>query len=59
MVVTTGSEMVFLKDTDGDDKADQRTVLLQGFGTADTHHAANNLIMGPDGGIYWQSGIFS
>ncbi len=58
VLVTTSSELVFLKDTDGDDKADQRTVLLQGFGTADTHHAANNLILGPDGGIYWQSGIF-
>jgi putative membrane-bound dehydrogenase-like protein len=57
-LVTTSSELVFLKDTDGDDRADQRTVLLQGFGTADTHHAANNLVMGPDGGIYWQSGIF-
>ena len=28
------------------------------LGTSDTHHAANNLIFGPDGGIYWQSGVF-
>ena len=58
VVVTSGPDLLFLKDTDGDDKADVRIVLLQGLGTSDTHHAANNLIYGPDGGIYWQSGIF-
>lgn len=58
VIVTCGPDLLFLKDTDGDDVADQRTILLQGLGTSDTHHAANNLIYGPDGGIYWQSGIF-
>ncbi|MCG8586902.1 MAG: SGNH/GDSL hydrolase family protein, partial [Pirellulales bacterium] len=58
VIVTSGPDLLFLKDTDGDDKADVRQVLLQGLGTSDTHHAANNLIYGPDGGIYWQSGIF-
>ncbi|MFT7515006.1 MAG: mono/diheme cytochrome c family protein, partial [Candidatus Omnitrophota bacterium] len=58
VLVTSGPDLLFLKDTDGDDKADVRFVVLQGFGTSDTHHAANNLVFGPDGGIYWQSGIF-
>lgn len=58
VIVTSGPDLLFLKDTDGDDVADQRTILLQGLGTSDTHHAANNLVYGPDGGIYWQSGIF-
>lgn len=58
VIVTSGPDLMFLKDTDGDDKADVRFPLLQGLGTSDTHHAANNLVMGPDGGIYWQSGIF-
>ncbi|WP_197454820.1 PVC-type heme-binding CxxCH protein [Stieleria varia] len=58
VIVTSGPDLLFLKDTDGDDKADVRYPILQGLGTADTHHAANNLIYGPDGGIYWQSGIF-
>ena len=58
VIVTSGPDLLFLKDTDGDDKADVRYPLLQGLGTSDTHHAANNLIYGPDGGIYWQSGIF-
>jgi len=58
VLVTSGPDLWFLKDTDGDDKADVRFPILQGLGTADTHHAANNLIFGPDGCIYWQSGIF-
>ena len=58
VIVTLQSELVFLKDTDGDDVADERTILLQGLDTSDTHHGANNLIYGPDGGIYWQSGVF-
>ena len=48
----------FLKDTDGDDVADVRVVMLQGLDSSDTHHGANNLILRPDGGIYWQSGVF-
>ncbi|MDF1862855.1 MAG: GDSL-type esterase/lipase family protein [Verrucomicrobiales bacterium] len=58
VIVTSQPDIIFLKDTDGDDVADVRYVLFQGTDSADTHHAANNLIMGPDGGIYWQSGVF-
>ena len=58
VIVASAPEIVFLKDTDGDDVADVRTVLLQGLDSSDTHHAANNLIYGPDGAIYWQSGVF-
>jgi len=58
VIVTCAPEILFLKDTDGDDVADVRTILLQGLDSSDTHHAANNLIYGPDGAIYWQSGVF-
>jgi azurin len=58
VIVTSQPDIIFLKDTDGDDVADVRFVIMQGIGSSDTHHAANNLIFGPDGGIYWQSGIF-
>ncbi len=58
VIVSQAPYFLFLKHTDGDDKADVRYPILQGLGTADTHHAANNLVFGPDGGIYWQSGIF-
>jgi putative membrane-bound dehydrogenase-like protein len=58
VLVTRQPDILFLKDTDGDDVADVKIVYLNGIGSADTHHTANNLIMGPDGAIYWQSGIF-
>jgi putative membrane-bound dehydrogenase-like protein len=58
VIVTCTPEILFLKDTDGDDVADVRVVMLQGVDSSDTHHGANNLIYGPDGGIYWQSGVF-
>ena len=58
VIVTSQPDILFLRDTDGDDVADERYVLFQGIGSSDTHHAANNLTYGPDGGIYWQSGIF-
>ncbi|MCB1278978.1 PVC-type heme-binding CxxCH protein, partial [Prosthecobacter sp.] len=58
VLVTRQSEILFLKDTDGDDKADVQTIMLQGLDSSDTHHGANNLIYGPDGGVYWQSGVF-
>lgn len=58
VIVTCQSELLFLKDTNGDDVADERSILLQGLDSSDTHHGANNLIYGPDGGIYWQSGVF-
>ena len=58
VLVSSQPNIIFLKDTDGDDVADVRHVMLGGVGSSDTHHAANNLIYGPDGGIYWQSGLF-
>ena len=58
VIVTSAPDILFLKDTDGDDVADVRYVMLQGVDSSDTHHGANNLIYGPDGGIYWQSGVF-
>ncbi len=58
VIVTCTPEILFLKDTDGDDVADVRVIMLQGLDSSDTHHAANNLIYGPDGAIYWQSGVF-
>lgn len=58
VLVNAAPEILFLKDTDGDDVADVRQIMLQGLDSSDTHHGANNFIFGPDGGIYWQSGVF-
>ncbi|GAA5479896.1 PVC-type heme-binding CxxCH protein [Haloferula helveola] len=58
VIVASQPDILFLKDIDGDDKADIRIVLVQGIGSSDTHHSANNFIIGPDGALYWQSGVF-
>lgn len=51
-IVTSGSQVLFLKDTNGDDRADERQVLLDGFKTHDTHAGVSNLRYGFDGWIY-------
>jgi len=38
VLVVDEPRLIFLKDTDGDDKADQVTHLLDGLATDDTHH---------------------
>jgi lysophospholipase L1-like esterase/glucose/arabinose dehydrogenase len=58
VIVASAPDLIFLKDTDGDDVADVRIRIMQGIDSADTHHAANNLIFGPDGHIYYQRGVF-
>ncbi|MBO50043.1 MAG: dehydrogenase [Planctomycetaceae bacterium] len=59
MLVAAAPEIWFLKDTDGDDKADVKIRMLQGISSADTHHSANALVIGPDGWLYWSRGIFN
>ncbi|GAB4135374.1 MAG: hypothetical protein Tsb009_01560 [Planctomycetaceae bacterium] len=59
MIVAAPPELWFLKDTDGDDKADVKIRILQGISSADTHHSANAMVLGPDGWIYWSRGIFN
>lgn len=44
-------------DTDGDDKADKREVLLGPFETRDTHGMVNNLFRGFDGWIHASHGF--
>ncbi|MCA9248702.1 MAG: HEAT repeat domain-containing protein, partial [Planctomycetales bacterium] len=58
VLVASPPEIWFLKDTDGDDKADVRVRMLQGVSSADTHHTANAMVIGPDGGLYWSRGVF-
>ena len=59
VLVAAPPEIWFLKDTDGDDKADQKIRMLQGVSSADTHHSANAMLVGPDGWLYWSRGIFN
>ncbi|MEK6237837.1 MAG: hypothetical protein N2C14_24265, partial [Planctomycetales bacterium] len=58
ILVASPPEIWFLKDTDGDDKADLKIRMLQGVSSADTHHTANAMVIGTDGGLYWSRGVF-
>lgn len=51
-------DILFLEDTDGDDRADTRVRQLIGFDTADSHHGLAAFEWGPDGGLYFQEGTF-
>ncbi len=52
VIVHQAPHTLFLKDTDGDDVADQREVLFSGWGTGDTHAGPSNLQWGLDNWIY-------
>ena len=56
--VSQEPDLLFLKDTDGDDKADVREVVLTGFGSEDSHHATHAFTYGPDGALYFNEGTF-
>ena len=51
-------DVLFLRDTDGDDRADHRVRKLIGFDTADSHHGLAAFEWGPGGGLYFQEGTF-
>jgi hypothetical protein len=52
LVVAQAPDMLFLQDTDGDDKADVRKTLFTGFGTRDTHAGPSNLRYGFDNWVW-------
>tara|TARA_R110002096_G_scaffold316010_17_gene510442 strand:- start:7053 stop:11594 length:4542 start_codon:yes stop_codon:yes gene_type:complete len=56
--VANSTEILFLKDTDGDLVADEREVMLSGFGTEDTHHLIHTFRHGPDGMLYFAQSIY-
>jgi len=56
--VAQAPDVLYLKDTDGDDRADVRRVILTGFGIEDSHHSISAWRRGPGGWIYFQEGIF-
>lgn len=57
--VANSPDILFLQDTDGDDKADTQKVVVTGFGRDDTHELPNSLTWGPDGCLYGLNGVFN
>ncbi|PWJ54775.1 putative membrane-bound dehydrogenase-like protein [Dyadobacter jejuensis] len=56
LIVSQAPHMLFLQDTDGDDKADVKRILFSGFGTGDTHAGPSNLHYGFDNWVYGSVG---
>ncbi len=52
-------DLLFLQDTNNDDQADTRKVLLTGFGLEDRHELLNGFTWGPDGWLYMTHGVFT
>ena len=56
--VSQGTNLVLLSDTDGDDKADAKEIILSGFDDHDTHHVISAFCADPSGAIYMAEGVF-
>ncbi|MEX0675798.1 MAG: PVC-type heme-binding CxxCH protein [Pirellulales bacterium] len=56
--VAQAPDLMFLRDTDGDDRADVRQRVISGLDSADTHHTANSFALDPGGALYFQEGTF-
>lgn len=52
ILISMAPDFVFLKDTDGDDVADVREVMMTGWGKSDTHAGPSNLKYGFDNKIW-------
>lgn len=50
--------LTFWEDTDGDERADKRTILFSGFGTEDSHHSLHDFAWTPDGDLIFRESIF-
>ena len=56
--LSQGTNFMLLRDTNGDDVADSKEILLSGFDDHDTHHNIHAFNADPSGAIYMGEGIF-
>src|SRR5690606_28430214 len=56
--LSQGNTLSLLTDTDGDDKVDKTTLVLNDFDDHDTHHAISAFTADPSGAIYMGEGTF-
>ncbi|MBU6178777.1 MAG: dehydrogenase, partial [Verrucomicrobia bacterium] len=56
--VSQEPNLVLLRDTNGDDKADSTEIILGGFDTHDTHHAISAYTADPSGAFILCEGVF-
>lgn len=58
VLVMQSPDMWFLRDTDGDGKADWKERVVQGLDAADSHHETNSICYEPGGALYFSDGVF-
>src|SRR5439155_8757800 len=58
-LVQHGSDILFVRDTDGDGRADQREPILTGFGIGDSHLLPHQFTRGPGGWVLFAQGAFN
>ncbi|MEM8488737.1 MAG: PVC-type heme-binding CxxCH protein [Bacteroidota bacterium] len=56
--VANSTELLHLRDLDGDGYAEDRRVVLRGFGADDTHHIIHSFRWAPDGMMYINQSIY-
>lgn len=56
VLVQDGQKTIYLKDVDGDDRADFRQDLITGWAMGDTHGGVSNFQYGPDNWIWGMQG---
>lgn len=56
VIVHNGTETLLLRDTDGDDRADERRTLLSAWSMGDTHGGPSNMQYGLDNWIWGMQG---
>ena len=54
--VGNSPDLLVFEDTDGDDKADKRYSLLNGFGCVDSDYGVHGMVLGLDGKLYFTHG---
>src|SRR5262249_54238951 len=57
VVVTAAPHLAYLKDTDGDGKADRREVLYEGFAAQNPQLRVSNPVLGVDNWVYVANGL--
>ncbi|MBI1842393.1 MAG: HEAT repeat domain-containing protein [Verrucomicrobia bacterium] len=58
VIVVQAPDLWFLRDTNGDGRADTKERILMGLDSADSHHTANAVCLDPGGAIYLSDGVF-
>ncbi|MEK7950529.1 DUF7133 domain-containing protein [Luteolibacter soli] len=51
-------DLWYIRDTDGDGKADSKERVLHGLDAADSHHETNSMCLEPGGAVYLSDGVF-